>query len=146
MQKSKEEATNRTRQYNDDDLNKAIEMSKLYSEDPTITSQIPSNPENMLRDKLKNMPAGIINIGNSCIKLACYFNSLLQIYFRLPFFVENVMSFEDPGFEKNQLLRKDSKEQKSNYLDPKSGIPQKFEKENKVPQVSENKEKRKLVV
>ena len=46
------------------------------------------------------MPVGIVNIGNSKNYLACYFNSLLQAYFRLPFFAERILQFVMPNKEK----------------------------------------------
>ena len=37
-----------------------------------------------------SQPVGLQNIGNTC-----YFNSLLQIYYSMPRFVEQIFSFKD---------------------------------------------------
>ncbi len=44
------------------------------------------------------VPVGLVNMGNSMlgsdlVSVACYFNSLLQSYFMLPQFVEQVLKF-----------------------------------------------------
>ena len=41
------------------------------------------------RIREKNQPTGLRNIGNTC-----YFNSLLQIYYTLPGFVQRILTFE----------------------------------------------------
>jgi len=38
------------------------------------------------------VPCGLKNIGNTC-----YFNSLLQVYYNLPRFVQEVLEFQDDG-------------------------------------------------
>jgi ubiquitin C-terminal hydrolase len=50
----------------------------------------PLNPEQRKREP--NMPCGLKNIGNTC-----YFNSILQVYYNLPEFVNAILEFEDNG-------------------------------------------------
>lgn len=50
----------------------------------------PLNPEQRKRDT--NAPCGLKNIGNTC-----YFNSILQVYYNLPEFVNAILEFKDDG-------------------------------------------------
>lgn len=50
----------------------------------------PLNPEQRKREE--GQPCGLKNIGNTC-----YFNSLLQVYYNLPRFVQEVLEFVDDG-------------------------------------------------
>jgi uncharacterized UBP type Zn finger protein len=38
------------------------------------------------------MPCGLKNIGNTC-----YFNSILQVYYNIPEFVNAILEFQDDG-------------------------------------------------
>ncbi len=68
---------------------KRVSMPKFY--DP----QDFDTPEERMRQE--GVPVGLVNIGNStscvCDPVACYFNSLLQTYFKMPVFVETIMKF-----------------------------------------------------
>ncbi len=69
----------------DDDLKRAIEMS-IKDNPVALGSFEPLNPNERMR--VEGIPAGLKNVGNTC-----YFNSLLQTYFRIPKFVEAVLKF-----------------------------------------------------
>lgn len=49
----------------------------------------PLNPEQSIREN--DVAVGLRNNGNTC-----YFNSLLQTYFAIPEFFEEVMKFKEP--------------------------------------------------
>lgn len=44
------------------------------------------------RKREDGTPAGLQNIGNTC-----YFNSILQVYYHIPAFVQAVLEFKDDG-------------------------------------------------
>lgn len=44
------------------------------------------------RKREDGTPCGLKNIGNTC-----YFNSILQVYYNIPAFVESVFNFKDDG-------------------------------------------------
>lgn len=69
----------------DEELNRAIEMS-IKDNPVALGSFEPLNPNERMR--VAGIPAGLKNVGNTC-----YFNSLLQTYFRIPRFVEAVLKF-----------------------------------------------------
>lgn len=54
------------------------------------SSYEPLNPEQRKREE--GVPCGLKNIGNTC-----YFNSLLQVYYNLPRFVQEILEFQDDG-------------------------------------------------
>ena len=81
----------------EEEISKAIEFS-LKEQVGTTNFAFLQNPLQRIREK--DIPVGIVNIGNSHNNIACYFNSLLQAYFRLPFFAEKVLQFEMPKKEK----------------------------------------------
>ena len=79
---------------------KAIQASLGNDEESQINAAIlasikndsyePLNPEQRKREV--NCPVGLKNIGNTC-----YFNSILQVYFNMPDFVQAVFEFKDDG-------------------------------------------------
>ena len=44
------------------------------------------------RKREETTPAGLQNIGNTC-----YFNSILQVYYHIPAFVQTILEFQDDG-------------------------------------------------
>ena len=70
----------------DEDLNRAIEMS-ITDNPMALNAFEPLNPTDRVR--AAGVPVGLKNVGNTC-----YFNSLLQTYFRIPKFVQAVLSFQ----------------------------------------------------
>ena len=71
------------------DLNKALmESMQTHQNNVNASSYEPLNPEQRKREE--GMPCGLKNIGNTC-----YFNSLLQVYYNMPRFVQEVLEFQD---------------------------------------------------
>jgi len=52
-----------------------------------------------------NVPCGLKNIGNTC-----YFNSILQVYFNIPGFVEAILDFKDDDFPLPPLRMDEAKQ------------------------------------
>lgn len=72
-------------------LNQAIMASmNQNAENINSNSYEPLNPEQRKREE--GVPCGLKNIGNTC-----YFNSLLQVYFNMPEFVQAILEFQDDG-------------------------------------------------
>ena len=72
-------------------LNQALMASiQQNKEEIHSNSYEPLNPEQRKRDT--NAPCGLKNIGNTC-----YFNSILQVYYNLPEFVNAILEFKDDG-------------------------------------------------
>ena len=72
-------------------LNQAIMASmNQNAENINSSSYEPLNPEQRKRED--GVPCGLKNIGNTC-----YFNSLLQVYFNMPDFVNAILEFQDDG-------------------------------------------------
>ena len=71
-----------------DDLNQAIQNS-LREHDQDFSISDISNPESNLR--FEKLPVGLKNIRNTC-----YFNSLIQTYFMIPKFIQEILSFKKP--------------------------------------------------
>lgn len=71
-----------------DDLNQAIQNS-LKEQDQDYSIPDISNPESNLR--FEKSPVGLKNIRNTC-----YFNSLIQTYFMIPKFIQEILSFKEP--------------------------------------------------
>ena len=69
---------------------------------------------------------GLANVGNTC-----YFNSLLQTYFTIPEFVEQIMIFK---FNEEEAKEEEKKEISSNT---KPAVPSSQETE-KLPSANEN--------
>jgi ubiquitin C-terminal hydrolase len=63
-----------------------LESNKQKSPYDTTYELLP--PDQRLREK--DLPAGLRNIGSTC-----YFNSLLQVYYSMPHFVETILEFSD---------------------------------------------------
>jgi ubiquitin carboxyl-terminal hydrolase 25/28 len=85
-------------------MNKAIEESlQTGAANGTPASYEPLNPEQSIREA--DTPVGLKNIGNTC-----YFNSLLQTYFTIPEFYEEIMSFTPPKEEPKQPEAEDKKD------------------------------------
>jgi ubiquitin carboxyl-terminal hydrolase 25/28 len=72
----------------DDDLSKVIEMSLQETSPGAVYSFDPISPEDRVR--AEGVPVGLKNVGNTC-----YFNSLLQAYFMIPKFVQEVLAFKE---------------------------------------------------
>ena len=70
-------------------LNKAI-MDSMLAENNGVNqvTQEPLNPEQRKREA--SVPCGLKNIGNTC-----YFNSILQVYYNIPGFVQAIFDFKD---------------------------------------------------
>lgn len=75
----------------DYDLNRVL-MQSIQEQKNNISSSAyePLNPEQRKREG--GAPCGLKNIGNTC-----YFNSLLQVYFNIPRFVQEILEFKDDG-------------------------------------------------
>ena len=75
----------------DYDLNRVL-IQSLQEQKNNVTSSAyePLNPEQRKRDD--GAPCGLKNIGNTC-----YFNSLLQVYYNIPRFVQEILEFVDDG-------------------------------------------------
>jgi ubiquitin carboxyl-terminal hydrolase 25/28 len=70
-------------------LNQAIMQSMLAEKDGVNqVTQEPLNPEQRKRED--NVPCGLKNIGNTC-----YFNSILQVYYNIPEFVQAILNHKD---------------------------------------------------
>ena len=65
----------------------AIEASEKQKSPFDVTHE-PLPPDQRLREK--NQPAGLRNIGNTC-----YFNSLIFIYYSMPEFVHQILTFPE---------------------------------------------------
>lgn len=75
----------------DYDLNQVLLQSMQDQKNNVNSSSYePLNPEQRKREG--GVPCGLKNIGNTC-----YFNSLLQVYYNLPRFVQEVLEFVDDG-------------------------------------------------
>ena len=75
----------------DYDLNQVLLQSMQDQKNNVNSSSYePLNPEQRTREG--GVPCGLKNIGNTC-----YFNSLLQVYYNLPRFVQEVLEFVDDG-------------------------------------------------
>lgn len=70
-------------------MNEAI-MRSIAAQKENINANTyePLNAEDRKREN--GVPAGLKNIGNTC-----YFNSLLQVYYNMPEFVNLILSYED---------------------------------------------------
>lgn len=75
----------------DYEMNRVL-IQSLQEQKNNISSSTyePLNPEQRKREE--GAPCGLKNIGNTC-----YFNSLLQVYYNLPRFVQEVLEFVDDG-------------------------------------------------
>lgn len=80
--------TNVTGVSNEDALiNQAIMQSLQPTSNPFNPNlQEPVNPEQRKREE--GIPCGLKNIGNTC-----YFNSILQVYYNIPDFVQAILQF-----------------------------------------------------
>jgi ubiquitin carboxyl-terminal hydrolase 25/28 len=76
----------------DDDLSKVIELSLQETSPGAVYSFDPISPEDRVR--AEGVPVGLKNVGNTC-----YFNSLLQAYFMIPKFVQEVLAFKEVALE-----------------------------------------------
>jgi len=80
-------------------MSKAIEASlKTATGEGVKDTYEPLNPEQAVREA--DTPVGLRNNGNTC-----YFNSLLQTYFTLPGFVEQIMQFVPEALEGEETER-----------------------------------------
>lgn len=82
------------------------ELSKVIEESmKTAPSDYQAeNPEQKMRKE--GVPVGLKNVGNTC-----YFNSLLQAYFMMPSFVEEIMKFKPKEEEKKDKPQTDAKKE-----------------------------------
>lgn len=83
----------------DAEMAKVIEASlKTATGEAGSPTYEPLNPEQSIRES--DIAVGLRNNGNTC-----YFNSLLQTYFAIPDFVEEVMKFKQPEEVKGESNR-----------------------------------------
>ena len=59
----------------------------LNMSDQVAASVVDSKKTQQIREK--NQPTGLRNIGNTC-----YFNSLMQVYYNMPTFVQSILKFQ----------------------------------------------------
>ena len=92
-------------------LNQAL-MAYYVSNQQNIHSNSyePLNPEQRKRES--DVPCGLKNIGNTC-----YFNSILQVYYNIPEFVNAILDFADDGVPLAPLTMEKAQSQDANPQD-----------------------------
>ena len=92
-------------------INEAL-MASISQNQQNIHSNSyePLNPEQRKRET--DVPCGLKNIGNTC-----YFNSILQVYYNIPEFVNAILDFQDDNAPLPSLSKEKPQSQDANPQD-----------------------------
>lgn len=103
-------------------INQAL-MQSIQQENDGInqtTGELAGDPEQKVREP--NQPCGLKNIGNTC-----YFNSILQVYYNIPGFVETILKFKDDDKQLAPLRPKSNPQDTKNQFQDEVQLVKKLE-------------------
>ena len=105
-------------------INEAL-MASISQNQQNIHSNSyePLNPEQRKREN--DVPCGLKNIGNTC-----YFNSILQVYYNIPEFVNAILEFQDDGVPLAHLSKEKDQSQDAIPQDQGPSIEYQQEKQD----------------